>query len=67
MYSFLAEGDEFVPPSSKDFVLPPIFGENPYTTKPIFLVFLSVILLSVFFLMASRKAAVVPSKLQYAG
>ena len=42
MYSFLAEGDEFVPPSSKDFVLPPIFGENPYTTKPIFLVFLSV-------------------------
>ena len=67
MYSFLAEGDEFVPPSSKDFVLPPIFGENPYTTKPIFLVFLSVILLSVFFLMASRKAAIVPSKLQYAG
>jgi len=67
MYSFLAEGDEFVPPSSKDFVLPPIFGDNPYTTKPIFLIFLSVILLSVFFLMASRKAAIVPSKLQFAG
>jgi F-type H+-transporting ATPase subunit a len=67
MYSFLAEGDEFVPPGSRDFVLPPIFGDNPYSTKPIFLVFLSVILLSLFFVMASRKAAIVPSKLQFAG
>ena len=67
MYSFLAEGDEFVPPSSKDFVLPPIFGDNPYTTKPIFLVFLSVLVLSIFFVMASRKASIVPSKLQFAG
>ncbi len=67
MYSFLAEGDEFVPPSSKDFVLPPIFGDNPYTTKPIFLALLSVVILSIFFVMASRKAAIVPSKLQFAG
>lgn len=65
--SFLAEGEEFVPPSSKDFVLPPIFGDNAYTTKPIFLVLLSVLLLSVFFVVASRKAAIVPSKLQFAG
>ena len=62
-----AEGEGFVPPSTKDFELPPIFGDNVYTTKPIFLVFLSVILISVFFLLASRKAAVVPSKLQFAG
>jgi F-type H+-transporting ATPase subunit a len=62
-----AEGEGFVPPSAKDFELPPIFGDNVYTTKPIFLVFLSVILISVFFLLASRKAAVVPSKLQFAG
>ena len=61
------EGEGFVPPSTNDFNLPPIFGDNAYTTKPIFLVFLSVILVSVFFLMASRKAAVVPSKLQFAG
>ena len=61
------EGEGFVPPSTNDFNLPPIFGDNVYTTKPIFLVFLSVILVSVFFLMASRKAAVVPSKLQFAG
>jgi hypothetical protein len=37
-----AEGEGFVPPSTKDFELPPIFGDNPYTTKPIFLVLLSV-------------------------
>jgi F-type H+-transporting ATPase subunit a len=67
IYSFRAEGSEFVPPSSKDFVLPPVFGDNAYTTKPIFLVLLSVVLLSIFFVMASRKAAIVPSKLQFAG
>ncbi len=53
--------------STADFELPPVFGDNPYTTKPIFLVFLSVILISVFFIAASRKAAIVPSKLQFAG
>lgn len=62
-----AEGEGFTPPSARDFNLPPIFGDNPFTTKPIFLVFLSVILISVFFILASRKAAVVPSKLQFAG
>ena len=62
-----AEGGGFVPPSSNDFELPPIFGTNIYTTKPIALVFLSVILISVFFIISSRKAAVVPSKLQFAG
>ena len=62
-----AEGEGFTPPSARDFNLPPIFGDNPFTTKPIFLVFFSVILISVFFMLASRKAAVVPSKLQFAG
>ena len=62
-----AEGEGFVPPSTKDFNLPPIFGDNVYTTKPIFLVFLSVILISTFFILSSRKAAIVPSKLQFAG
>jgi len=63
----LAEDGGFKPPSTADFELPPVFGDNPYTTKPIFLVFLSVILISVFFIAASRKAAIVPSKLQFAG
>ncbi|CAB5239894.1 unannotated protein [freshwater metagenome] len=64
---FSAEGEGFVPPSSNDFNLPPIFGDNAYTTKPILLVGLSVILISVFFLLSSRKAAIVPSKFQFAG
>ena len=62
-----AKGEEFVPPSSKDFVLPPIFGDNAFTTKPIFLIGLSVILVSTFFVLSARKAAVVPSKFQFAG
>jgi F-type H+-transporting ATPase subunit a len=67
MFSFRAEGGEFVPPSSRDFVLPPIFGDNEFATKPIFLVFFSVIIISIFFIAASRKASIVPSKLQFAG
>ena len=62
-----AEGEGFVPPSSNDFQLPPIFGDNVYTTKPILLVFLSVILISTFFILSARKAAIVPSKFQFAG
>ena len=61
------DGEGFVPPSTSDFNLPPVFGDNPYTTKPILLVFLSVIAVSVFFILASRKAAILPSKLQFAG
>ena len=66
-FAFAESGEGFVPPSTADFNLPPIFGDNEFTTKPIFLVLFSVILISVFFIIASRKAAVVPSKLQFAG
>ena len=62
-----AEGDGFVPPSTNDFNLPPITESIAWLTKPVLLVFLSVILISVFFILYSRKAAVVPSKLQFAG
>ena len=62
-----ASGGGFVPPSSNDFIFPSFFGHSQYATKPILLVFLSVILISVFFILASRKAAIVPSKLQFAG
>ena len=65
--SLYAAGDGFVPPSTNDFILPPIFESIPWLTKPVLLVFLSVILVSVFFILSSRKAAVVPSKLQFAG
>lgn len=61
------EDEGFKPPGVADFNLPPIFGDNPYTTKPIFLAFLSVILISIFFIAASRKALIMPNKLQFAG
>ena len=62
-----AAGDGFVPPSTNDFNLPPLYESIPWLTKPVLLVFLSVALVSVFFILSSRKAAVVPSKLQFAG
>ena len=62
-----ATGEGFNPPSAKDFELPPFIEGIEWATKPIALAFLSVILISVFFIAASRKAAVVPSKLQFAG
>lgn len=64
---FSAKGEEFVPPSSADFVLPPIFENISFITKPILLVLFSVLLVSLFFSMSARKAAVVPSKFQFAG
>ena len=57
-------GEEFQAPGSGDFELPPVFGE---ITKPMLLVFLSVLLISAFFLLATRRAQLVPSKLQFAG
>ena len=45
MAILLAEDGGFKQHSTADFELPPVFGDNPYTTKPIFLVFLSVILI----------------------
>jgi len=60
-------GDGFVPPSASDFFFNPVFGNNILFTKPVLLVGLSVVLISVFFIASSRKAAIVPSKLQFAG
>jgi F-type H+-transporting ATPase subunit a len=59
----LAQGEEFHPPGVRDFFLPPIFGE---VTKPMVLVVLSVIIIAGFFLMATRKMSIVPSKFQFA-
>ena len=57
----------FQPPSSADFVFSPFIGQSAYLTKPIALIFLSVLVISVFFFVAARKAAIVPSRLQFAG
>ena len=51
LFHLEANGGGFVPPSTADFNLPPVFGNNQYTTKPILLVFLSVIVISIFFIL----------------
>lgn len=58
---------EFEPPSAADFQFAPIFGDSILFSKPVFLVALSVILIAAFFIISARKAAVVPSRLQFAG
>lgn len=55
MGAYLASEDGFKPPSTADFNLPPVFGDNPFTTKPVFLAFLSVILISVFLFFLPEK------------
>ncbi|MFM7541934.1 MAG: F0F1 ATP synthase subunit A, partial [Actinomycetales bacterium] len=63
----LAKGEGFNPPDAGDFVLPPIFGDSILATKPVILVFFSVFLVASLFIASSRKAAIVPSRLQFAG
>ncbi|WP_370618589.1 F0F1 ATP synthase subunit A [Mumia qirimensis] len=55
---------EFHPPGPADFDLPPIFGD---VTKPMVLYVLSAVLIFGLFYAASRRAAVVPGKMQFAG
>jgi F-type H+-transporting ATPase subunit a len=70
-------GEGFTPPSPADFNLPPIGPSSEFTfmgeamflgaTKPMLQLALSVILVFGFFWYASRKRAMVPGKLQFAG
>jgi F-type H+-transporting ATPase subunit a len=57
-----AEG--FEPPGPADFELPAIVGG---VTKPMLLLVLSAVLVLGFFVLAARKQAMVPGRLQYAG
>jgi F-type H+-transporting ATPase subunit a len=57
----------FESPGASDFVYKPIINGVELTTKPILLIFFSVFLISTFFIFSSRKALVVPTKLQFAG
>lgn len=59
-----AEGGGFTPPGPSDFELPALFLG---VTKPMILLVLGAALVAVFFVAASRRAAVVPGKMQYAG
>ncbi len=60
----LAEDAQFRPPAVGDFFLPPIFAG---VTKPMLLAVLSVVIIAGFFLLSSRNAKLVPSKLQFVG
>jgi F-type H+-transporting ATPase subunit a len=57
----------FVSPGPKDFDLPAFFGSVEWFTKPVLIVLLSTVVVAAFYWAASRKAAIVPSRLQYAG
>ncbi|WP_245565457.1 F0F1 ATP synthase subunit A [Nocardioides insulae] len=59
-----ADDSGFHAPGPGSFELPPVFGD---VTKPMILVVLSAIIVVGFTWAASRKAAVVPSRLQFAG
>ena len=61
----MAEG--FTPPGPRDFNLPPVFGESLLFTKPALLLVLGAALVFGFFVVATRRMAMVPDKLQYAG
>jgi F-type H+-transporting ATPase subunit a len=62
----LAEGDTFKPPNAGDFELPPLFGSGDWGfTKPVLLVVLSVVIVAAYFLLTSRKLAIVPGKSQF--
>jgi len=74
----ISTSEGFTPPGPGDFNLPPVLGgeetfgflgQSFYTgaTKPMFLVVLSAVLGVGFFWLASRRAALVPSRLQFAG
>ena len=63
-----AEGEEeFHPPGPADFEFAPLFGEGTFFTKPMLIIVLATLAIAAFFYLASRKAALVPAKLQFVG
>ncbi len=60
---FVLAAEEFTPPGNGIFIYPPIFGE---VTKPIVQAVLAAALLIAFFLVATRRLALVPGKSQFA-
>jgi len=61
------EGDEFHAPGPGDFEFPPLFGEGTFFTKPMLVVVLGALVVGVVFYLASRRAAMVPAKMQFVG
>ncbi|WUJ71532.1 F0F1 ATP synthase subunit A [Kribbella soli] len=58
---------EFIPPGPQSFDTPPIIDGVEWFTKPVLVSALTVVAIIWFYWAASRKAAIVPSRLQFAG
>lgn len=62
------EGQGYVPPTMEEMHLPAIFEIGNFAfSKQMLLVILSVVIVAGFFIMASRKRAMVPSRTQFVG
>lgn len=59
--------EEFTPPGPGDFELPPIVGDSILFTKPALQLVLAAVLVFGFFVITSRRMAMVPSRAQFAG
>ena len=62
-----AEGAEFNAPGPGDFEFPPLFGDGTFFTKPMLVIVLGTLVIGAFFYFASRRATLVPAKVQYMG
>ena len=62
-----AEGEEFHAPGPADFEFPGLFSEDGFFTKPMLIIVLGTLAIMVFFLLATRRPAMVPGKLQFMG
>ena len=62
-----AEGEEFQAPGPADFEFPPLFGEGTFFTKPMLIIVLGSLLIAGLFYLASRRASLVPAKMQFVG
>lgn len=60
-----AEGEGFVPPGTKEFDFPGIGGT--FVTKPMLIMVLGAVVVAATFYLATRRAAMVPGKAQFAG
>lgn len=70
MLPWAAEGEEgggegFNAPGPRDFEFPPIFGDGTFLTKPILIVIVGTLVVALFFWLATRRASLVPGRLQY--
>lgn len=59
--------EPFQPPGPAEFEFPPIFGEGTFLTKPMLIVVLGSVAIAAVFYLATRRASMVPQRLQFVG